>query len=142
MILENDRYVAHFNGENPFPQLFGCRILSASVDGARAELAIDPARHHNSAGIVHGGVYLSLADNVAACAANADGEVRLSTAGSYEFLAAAREGTLHAEAVLMKKTRRLVYYEVNIRDDAGTRLFHAVMQSFCVQPPAGAEQKG
>lgn|GEM_PF-4242752 len=125
-----ERYLERFNYEGNFPYRNGCVAVFAGDDCARSELVIDPGRHYNSVGVVHGAVYLMIADSVAAVAANTDGEIRLSTVGSYEMLGSAREGTLHAEATLMRKTNRLIYHRVEIRDDAGALVFHATVQSF------------
>ena len=130
MTLTSEAFAEFFTRMNPYPLRNGCRVVSASPERSCAELTIDPTLHYNALGIVHGDVYLMLADYVAACAANVDGEIRLSSTGSYEMLASAREGTLHAEAVLLRQTDRLAYHEVAIRDDAGKLLFHATMQSF------------
>ncbi len=134
--LDQTTYLAEFDDGGAFTKGIGCRILSASFERAEGELVIEPARHLNSAGVVHGGVYLALADVTAAAAANADGQRRLTASGSFEIFGGATKGTLHAVATLLSASRRLAYHEVRITDDLGRLLFRQTAQGYCVgQPP-------
>lgn len=85
------------------------------------ELRVEP-RHLNIGGIVHGGVLCSLLDTAMARSwfVAASGEV-LSAATlemKVNFLAAARDGVLRARGRVIQRTRRTVYVEGRILDEA------------------------
>ena len=127
----NDDFLTKFVDENSLPKLLGVRYLSATPERCEAEMPVTPLAL-NSVGRVHGAVLMLLADVTAAAAANCAGEIALSSCGSYEIYRSVPDGTLHSVATLRMNGKKLQYHDVEIRDDAGTLLFHAVMQSYRV----------
>lgn len=101
------------------------RFLSASWDELRAELDIGH-QHRQPYGIVHGGVYASIAESLcsigAAIHAHAQGRTAVGLENATTFLRAARQGRLHARAVPLKLGRRTHVWTCDIRDDAGRLL--------------------
>ena len=127
----NDDFLTKFTEENALPKLLGVRYLSATPERCESEMSVTPLAL-NSVGHVHGAVLMLLADVTAAASANCAGELALSSCGSYEIFRSVPDGTLHAVATLKMSGKKLRYHDVEIRDDIGTLLFHAVMQSYRV----------
>ena len=99
------------NSSNPFAQRLGIFVEEIGPGYARAVKDIT-AEDANPVGVAHGGCYFSLADT--ACG---------SAMASYNFLRSAKLGDhLVAEARETKPGRTLCFYEVEIRDQAGTLL--------------------
>lgn len=130
----SDAYSAGFTEQNPFTRRCGCVLHACTFERASATLVIDPALHHNGAHVVHGGVYLTLADFVCSAAANCRGELRLSSGGSYAFLKSAVSGTLTATATLVSASKNLCYHRAEITDENGELLFTATMQAALCAP--------
>jgi 1,4-dihydroxy-2-naphthoyl-CoA hydrolase len=106
-----------------FPGDLGIEVVEIGTDGARGRLEAD-ARHLHPGGYVHGGVWASLADTVAAWAtiANLAGGFEFSTAEmKMNVFGTARAGdVLEAEAVPLHRGRRTHVWEV--RTSVGDRL--------------------
>ena len=100
-----------------FPGDLGIEVVEVGTGGARGRLAAD-LRHLHPGGYVHGGVWASLADTVAAWAtiANLDGGFDFSTAEmKMNVFGTARAGdVLHAEATPLHVGRRTHVWEVRV----------------------------
>jgi uncharacterized protein (TIGR00369 family) len=98
-------------------------VVEVGAEGARGRLAAD-ARHLHPGGYVHGGVWASLADTVAAWAtiANLAGAFDFSTAEmKMNVFGTARAGdVLEAEAIPLHLGRRTHVWEVRV--SVGERL--------------------
>jgi 1,4-dihydroxy-2-naphthoyl-CoA hydrolase len=106
-----------------FPGELGIEVVEAGSAGARGRLALEE-RHLHPGGFVHGGVWVSLADTVAAWAtiANLPENHDFSTAEmKVNLFGAAREGdVLDADAAPLHLGRRTHVWEVRVR--VGERL--------------------
>ena len=106
-----------------FPGDLGIEVLEIGPDGASGQLAAGP-RHLHPGGQVHGGVWASFADTVAAWAtiANLPEDHDFSTAEmKMNVFGAARAGdVLHAEAKPLHLGRRTHVWEVRV--SVGERL--------------------
>ena len=81
------------------------------------------AEDANPVGVAHGGCYFSLADTACGSAMASHGYYAVTVNASYNFLRSAKLGDhLVAEARETKPGRTLCFYEVEIRDQAGTLL--------------------
>jgi uncharacterized protein (TIGR00369 family) len=100
-----------------FPGELGIEVLEAGVDGARGRLVAEP-RHLHPGGFVHGGVWVSLADTVAAWATipNLRPGSDFSTAEmKTNLFGVAREGdVLEAVAAPLHVGRRTQVWEVRV----------------------------
>jgi 1,4-dihydroxy-2-naphthoyl-CoA hydrolase len=98
-------------------------VVEVGGDGARARLTAD-ARHLHPGGYVHGGVWASLADTVAAWGTivNLNGAAEFSTAEmKMNVFGTARSGdTLEADATALHLGRRTHVWEVRV--SVGDRL--------------------
>jgi uncharacterized protein (TIGR00369 family) len=100
-----------------FPAELGIEVLETGVDGARGRLVAE-RRHLHPGGFVHGGVWVSLADTVAAWATipNLQPGTDFSTAEmKTNLFGAAREGdALEAVASPLHVGRRTQVWEVRV----------------------------
>jgi 1,4-dihydroxy-2-naphthoyl-CoA hydrolase len=101
--------------------LLGIRMVECSSERVVLELPITE-RLHQGYGIVHGGVYATLAETAASIGAaltvrNDGGAV--GTSNHTDFLRAVREGRLHAEATPVSRGRSLQLWQVDITDGNG-----------------------
>ena len=101
-----------------FPGELGIEVLEAGREGARGRLVAE-RRHLHPGGFVHGGVWVSLGDTVAAWATipNLEPGADFSTAEmKTNLFGVAREGdVLEAETLPLHVGRRTQVWEVRIR---------------------------
>jgi 1,4-dihydroxy-2-naphthoyl-CoA hydrolase len=104
-----------------FDRLYGLEILSFSDTEVRASV---PVRHDlkQPAGLVHGGVYASIAESVAsigtALAVAAQGEMAMGLSNATNFLRPVTDGVIHALATRIHKGRTTWVWDVRFSDDA------------------------
>ena len=104
-----------------FDGLYGLQVLKADAEGARGELAVGP-QHLQPGGIVHGGVYASMAETLASMAtwfAVGEGKFVAGMSNSTTFLRPVREGTIHAEGTPLQSGRTTWIWDIRITDDDG-----------------------
>jgi 1,4-dihydroxy-2-naphthoyl-CoA hydrolase len=74
-------------------------------------------------GIVHGGIYASIAETLAsmatANAVRADGKLCMGMSNNTSFLRPVSAGTIHAEATALHRGRTTWVWDIEMRDDAG-----------------------
>jgi uncharacterized protein (TIGR00369 family) len=103
-----------------FPSEIGVEVVQVSDSGARGRLAVQ-RRHLHPGGFVHGGVWVSLADTVAAWGtiANLRAGQEFSTAEmKVNLFGVARDGDLlEAEAMALHLGRRTHVWEVRVSVD-------------------------
>jgi uncharacterized protein (TIGR00369 family) len=108
--------------EGTFPAELGIEVVSADDSGARGRLVAEK-RHLHPGGFVHGGVWVSLADTVAAWAtiANLHGREFSTAEMKTNLFGVARAGdVLEAEATPLHVGRRTHVWEVRV--SVGERL--------------------
>ncbi len=102
--------------------LYGLEILSADTDSVRGVVSVRDELKQ-PAGLVHGGVYASIAESLAslgtAFQVMPDGKVAMGLANHTSFMRPITEGTIHGEAVVLHRGRTTWVWEVEISDDAG-----------------------
>ena len=119
-----------------FDVLIGTRWDSVDPDGARA--TIEVAEHHKQPfGVVHGGVYSSLAESLCSAgtyaAVHQDGMIAMGMSNNASFLRPITEGTIEARAVARSRGRTTWVWDVEILDDTG-RLCVVVRVTIAVRP--------
>lgn len=119
-----------------FAELIGTQWISFDPDDARA--AIDVADHHKQPyGIVHGGVYASLAESLCSAATyeavREDGMVAMGQANDTAFLRPITEGTIDARARARSRGRTTWVWDVEILDSA-ERVCALVRMTIAVRP--------
>jgi 1,4-dihydroxy-2-naphthoyl-CoA hydrolase len=104
--------------EGTFPGELGIEIIESAPAGARGRLAIQ-RRHLHPGGFVHAGVWVSLADTVAAWATIPnlrDGQDFSTAEIKTNLFGVAREGdVLEAKAAPLHVGRRTQVWEVRVR---------------------------
>jgi 1,4-dihydroxy-2-naphthoyl-CoA hydrolase len=135
------RYDVGFDG-----QYGPLHITEVSDELMRGEVGVRPELKQ-AAGIVHGGVYASIAESLAslgtALAVMPAGQMAMGLSNQTSFLRPISRGTIHAEARRKHRGRTTWVWEVEISDDEGrlcvlTRMTVAVRDA----PTATAEGDG
>jgi uncharacterized protein (TIGR00369 family) len=120
-----------------FDALYGLELLSASAEEATGRVAVRDAVRQ-PAGLVHGGVYASMAESLAARAtqlAVGEGAVASGLSTQTSFLRPITKGTVHARALPRHRGRSTWVWEVDVTDDA-QRLCALVRATVAVRPRA------
>jgi 1,4-dihydroxy-2-naphthoyl-CoA hydrolase len=106
----------------PFTGLIGIEQVASERDQVRARIAWDPSRC-TSAGVLHGGLLMALADSVGATVAFLnlpEGAVGTTTIESKtNFLRAVREGFVEAVSKPLHVGRTTIVVDTELRDPAG-----------------------
>jgi len=119
-----------------FDRLYGLELLECSAEEVRARVLVRD-EHKQSAGLVHGGVYASVAESIASLATGLtvleDGDVAMGMANSTSFLRPITEGTVHALAKRVHRGRTTWLWDVSFSDDEG-RLCALTRMTIAVRP--------
>lgn len=120
----------------PFSALIGAEADLASADEVRARVAWDTTRC-TAAGVMHGGLLMTLADTVGAWCAFMnvpEGAGTTTIESKTNFLRAVRGGSVHAVARPLHVGRTVVVVDTELRDD-DDRLVARVTQTQAVLEP-------
>ena len=130
--LETLEQAREFFKKDRFATENGMTIESVEPGHSVIRLELDET-HLNAAGALMGGVPFTMADFACAVAANfgPDAALTVSTNASIGFMSPCRGKVLFAEAVRVKKGRNLSFYEVSVKDDAGSFVARASFTMFC-----------
>jgi 1,4-dihydroxy-2-naphthoyl-CoA hydrolase len=119
-----------------FDRLYGLELLECSEQEVRARVAVREELKQ-PAGLVHGGVYASMAEAMASLATGVTvlelGSVAMGLANSTSFLRPITEGTVHACATRLHRGRTTWVWDVHFSDDAG-RLCAVTRMTIAVRP--------
>lgn len=122
--------------ENTFDALYGLNVVEASDERVVATVPVRDAVKQPM-GLVHGGVFASIAESIASLAtAQAvipDGNMAQGLSNQTSFLRPILDGTIHATAIRRHRGRTTWVWEVEITDDAG-RLCALVRMTIAVRP--------
>jgi len=122
----------------PFSAVIGAEAIRASADEVSARVDWDPSRC-TTAGVLHGGVLMALADTVGAWCAFLnvpDGSSTTTIESKTNFLRASRGGSVVATARPLHAGRQVIVVDTELRDNEG-RLIARVTQSQAVLAPRG-----
>lgn len=119
-----------------FDRHYGLRLLEFSDTEVRAQVTV--GEHlKQPAGLVHGGVYASIAESVASLATGmtvmADGSVAMGMSNNTSFLRPITKGTIHAHATRLHRGRTTWLWDVCFRDD-DDRLCATTRMTIAVRP--------
>ncbi len=119
-----------------FDRHYGLELVSVSDEEIRAEV---PVRDEllQPAGLVHGGVFASIAESIASMgtywAVHEDGKLAVGLSNQTSFLRPITRGTIHAVARRRHRGRTTWVWEVEISDDQN-RLCALVRMTIAVRP--------
>ncbi len=110
--------------ERTFDALYGLQIHAVGEEEATASVPVrDEVKQ--PMGLVHGGLYASIAESLAsmatALAVAADGKQAMGLSNATSFLRPITEGTVHATARRLHRGRTTWIWDVEITDDQGRR---------------------
>ena len=103
----------------PFDELYGIEIETASGDEARGRVPVSDAVRQ-PAGLVHGGVYASMAESLAVAATQvATGRVAVAHSSQTSFLRPITDGAVQAAGRPRHRGRTTWVWEFDFTDDDG-----------------------
>jgi uncharacterized protein (TIGR00369 family) len=123
--------------ESTFDALYGLEVTHHEDGLVRGEVPVRDAVKQ-PAGLVHGGVYASMAESLASMATwlavKDDGKAAMGLSNATSFVRPIVEGTVHAEARARHRGRTTWIWDVEITDDEGrlcavTRMTIAVREA-------------
>ena len=113
--------------ERGFIKLVGIRVEQATGDRVVLTCPVTPDLHQPF-GLVHGGVYATLAETAASVGASlwfGDRGKVVGVSNHTDFLRAVRSGELRAEATPLSRGRTTQLWQVEITDEQGRLIAHA-----------------
>jgi 1,4-dihydroxy-2-naphthoyl-CoA hydrolase len=123
-----------------YDRLYGLRFVSFAEDEVRAEVDVRE-EIKQPMGLVHGGLYASLAESTTSLATAAavmgEGKVATGMSNSTSFLRPILTGTIHAHAVRLHRGRTTWIWDVTFTDDAGRTCAVTRMTIAVRTPPDG-----
>jgi 1,4-dihydroxy-2-naphthoyl-CoA hydrolase len=125
-----------------FDRLYGLRLVDYADGEVLARVAVRDELKQ-PAGLVHGGVYASIAESMTslatALAVMGDGNTAMGLANSTSFLRPITEGVVHAHASAIHRGRTTWVWDVRFTDDAGRAC--AVTRMTIAVRPAPSDQE-
>jgi 1,4-dihydroxy-2-naphthoyl-CoA hydrolase len=122
-----------------FDRLYGLELLECSESEVRAQVAVRED-HKQPAGLVHGGVYASVAEAIASIATGMtvldEGNVAMGMSNNTSFLRPVTGGTVHAHATRIHRGRTTWLWDVRFSDDDG-RTCALTRMTIAVRPLSG-----
>jgi 1,4-dihydroxy-2-naphthoyl-CoA hydrolase len=120
-----------------FDGLYGLELLACSDTEVRARVTVREELKQ-PAGLIHGGVYASMAEAMAslatALAVRAAGETAMGLSNSTSFLRPITEGVIHAQATRVHRGRTTWVWDVRFSDDAD-HTCAVTRMTIAVRPP-------
>jgi len=111
-----------FSLEDGFDGLYGLEVTEVA-DGLMRGKVVVRAELKQPGGLVHGGVYASMAESLASTGTGVivreQGKVVVGMSNQTSFLRPITDGTIHAQARVKHRGRTTWVWEVEITDDAG-----------------------
>lgn len=122
-----------------FDRLYGLQVLEASPEEVRAEVDVTDD-HKQPFGLVHGGVYASIAEALASIGTflgvHAEGKAAMGLSNHTSFLRPLFGGKIHAVARRRHRGRTTWLWEVDITGDDG-KLVAIVRMTIAVREASG-----
>lgn len=125
-----------------FDRLYGLELLSCSDSEVRARVAVRDELKQGM-GLVHGGVYASMAEAIASLATGLavreQGDTAVGLSNSTSFLRPITEGEVHATGTRLHRGRTTWVWDVRFSDDKD-RTCAVTRMTIAVRPaPAGGD---
>jgi 1,4-dihydroxy-2-naphthoyl-CoA hydrolase len=120
-----------------FDRLYGMQLLACSDTEVRARIAVRDELKQ-PAGLIHGGVYASMAESMAslatALAVYEQGDTAMGLSNNTSFLRPITAGHVHASATRVHRGRTTWVWDVRFSDDAD-RTCAITRMTIAVRPP-------
>ena len=128
-----EELTARFRADRFATEAAGIEIREAEPGRALCAMPLRPC-HMNANNVPMGGAVFTLADFAYAVASNGfTDKISVTQHVSITFLSPAKGKELLAEARSLKDGRATCLYEVDVRDELGTYVAHAVVNGFTVK---------
>jgi 1,4-dihydroxy-2-naphthoyl-CoA hydrolase len=131
----SEQFIGIFEA-SPFDRHYGLEIVEARDDLVRGRVQVRE-EVTQPVGIVHGGVYASIAEALASLGTNvgvnAAGSIGLGMSNHSSFLRPVSEGSVHGEARRRHRGRTTWVWDVDLTDDEG-RLCATSRVTIAVRP--------
>jgi uncharacterized protein (TIGR00369 family) len=105
-----------------FDRHYGLELLELTDSEVRAQVVVGE-HHKQPAGLVHGGLYASIAESITSIATGVtvleEGNVAMGMSNTTNFLRPITEGTVHAHATRLHRGRTTWVWDVTFSDDNG-----------------------
>ncbi|MFZ1155283.1 MAG: PaaI family thioesterase [Solirubrobacteraceae bacterium] len=105
-----------------YDRLYGLELLECSEDEVRAQVVVRD-EHKQAAGLVHGGLYASIAESISSLATAVvvleEGLAAMGMSNNTSFLRPITAGTVHAHATRIHRGRTTWLWDVKFSDDNG-----------------------
>jgi 1,4-dihydroxy-2-naphthoyl-CoA hydrolase len=105
-----------------FDQLYGLELMECSETAVQAQVVVRE-EHKQAAGLVHGGLYASIAESIASLATAMtvleEGCAAMGMSNNTSFLRPMTSGTVHARATRIHRGRTTWMWDVTFSDDDG-----------------------
>jgi 1,4-dihydroxy-2-naphthoyl-CoA hydrolase len=122
-----------------FDRHYGLELLEMTDSEVRARVVVG-GRHKQPAGLVHGGLYASIAESIASIATGLtvidEGNVAMGMSNNTSFLRPMTAGTVHAHATRVHRGRTTWMWDVTFSDDSG-RTCALTRMTIAVRPLPG-----
>jgi len=119
-----------------FDRLYGLELVELSETEVRARVLLRDELKQPM-GLLHGGVYASIAESLASLATALgvleDGQVAMGLSNNTSFLRPVTEGAVHAHARRLHRGRTTWVWDVQFSDDAG-RMCAVTRMTIAVRP--------
>ncbi len=119
-----------------FDALYGLEVIELEDGLVRAEVPVTP-QVHQPFGLVHGGVFASIAESIASLgtyvAVESQGMIAVGSSNQTSFLRPILAGTIHAVARARHRGRTTWVWDVEITDD-DERLCVVTRMTIAVRP--------
>lgn len=128
-----------------FDRHYGLELLEMTDSEVRAQVVVRD-EHKQPVGLVHGGLYASIAESIASIATGLtvldEGNVAMGMSNNTSFLRPMTAGTVHAHATRIHRGRTTWMWDVTFSDDSG-RTCALTRMTIAVRPlPDGAKVAG
>jgi 1,4-dihydroxy-2-naphthoyl-CoA hydrolase len=126
-----------------FDRLYGLKLLSCTEEEVRAQL---PVREEvkQPMGLIHGGVYASMAESMTSLATALgvleQGDTAMGLSNNTSFLRPITQGTVHAHAMRLHRGRTTWVWDVRFSDDQD-RTCALTRMTIAVRPAAADETR-
>jgi uncharacterized protein (TIGR00369 family) len=126
-----------YKATHGFDALYGLEILSIDGDTVRGVVSVRDELKQ-LAGLVHGGVYASIAESLASLGTflevSSKGKTAMGLGNHTSFMRPITSGTIHGEAIVLHRGRTTWVWDVRITDDA-ERLCAVTRMTVAVRDP-------
>jgi uncharacterized protein (TIGR00369 family) len=137
-------YVAQIRAMvSPFDDLLGLRLEEIGPDQVTASIVVDPEKHTQPWGAIHGGVYCTIVETLATIGATVSalpaGKIASGIENHTSFLRQIRSGELRARATAVTRGRQLHLWSVTITDLENRPLAHGSVRVMLLDPPPASK---